>query len=465
MILFGRDIVAPAAWKSRSMPGTYVDTITSSVSLLAKETTRFRPHRASRQYKNALLALLVGSMCFLPLPTLAQEDAENEQSGFLEDFKERLEYRGNLTLELTAFTADADHTANQESSSSVAAEVELYFPFSSGESNLLITPFVRIDQHDSERSHFDFREFLYERSSDNWEFRIGLGKVFWGVAESNNPVDIINQDDSVEGFTVNEKLGQPMVQLSWFEGLGSLDLFILPGFRERNFPGVDGRPRANTLINTNAAYESSDEDRHIDFALRYSTAIEEWDLGFSAFRGTDRNPLLRPVFGTSFNDVSLQPFYYQVFQLGFDAQATLESWLLKFEWVHQQADAIDNHAKFVSGFEYSFFSIGDSDTDLGIIAEHLYDNRGEDATQPFQNDLLLGMRLALNDEASSEALIGSFIDLDTEAVILSVEASRRVGNSFKVSLEAVSWLNTSEDVNLNEFSNEDFVQAEVAWFF
>jgi len=71
-------------------------------------------------------------------------------------------------------------------------------------------PFVRIDEHDAERSHVDLREFLYTHVGDTWEIRAGLGKVFFGVAESNNPVDIINQRDSVENITTDAKLGQPI---------------------------------------------------------------------------------------------------------------------------------------------------------------------------------------------------------------------------------------------------------------
>ena len=395
----------------------------------------------------------------------AAEDGSQAVPTALEKLLETLEYRGNVSLELTGFLASADHVADQSFSSSLSGEVELYFPLSSGNSSIVVTPFARLDQHDPERTHFDFREFLYQRNSDNWEFRIGLGKIFWGVAESRNPVDIINQRDAVEGFTVDEKLGQPLLQFSWFKDLGSIDFFVLPGFREQTFAGVDGRPRLSTPISQNALYESDSEYRHIDFALRYSTAIEEWDLGFSAFRGTARDPLLLPIFGTSFTDASLQPFYYQISQIGFDAQATLESWLLKFEWIHQQADVIANHTESVIGFEYSFFGVAESDADLGVIAEYLHDNRGEASTQPFQNDLLVGFRLALNDEASTEALVGSFIDLDTDAIIVTFEANRRIGNSFKVSLEAVSYLNTENDPGLNQLRNEDYLQAEIAWFF
>jgi len=392
----------------------------------------------------------------------ADEAGKPETPALLSD----LETRGNIALSVTHFTSEADHSATQENNASISGEVDLYLPLSDDDQSIVFTPFARLDEHDSKRTHVDIRELLYQHIGDEREFRIGLGKIFWGVAESRNPVDVVNQRDNVEGFSSDAKLGQPLVQLSWFRDNGSLDLFVLPGFHERTFAGPNGRPRASVQIDPDQVrYERSEGNRHVDFAARYSTAIEEWDLGFSAFHGTTRDPLLEPVFGSSFSDITLRPFYYQISQIGFDAQATLESWLLKFEWIHQQADEVDNHMEFVSGFEYSFYGLGESDADLGVISEYLYDNRGSNATQPFQNDLLLGFRLALNDEASSEALIGTIVDLDSDAVVLTAEASRRIGNSFKLSLEAAAWLNTSDDAGLDLFRNEDYLQAEIAWFF
>ncbi|MDD7885073.1 hypothetical protein [Flavivirga sp. 57AJ16] len=44
------------------------------------------------------------------------------------------------------------------------------------------------------------------------------------MTESNHLVDIINQTDAVETFDGEEKLGQPMVQLSW--GTDNIILFM-----------------------------------------------------------------------------------------------------------------------------------------------------------------------------------------------------------------------------------------------
>jgi len=127
-------------------------------------------------------------------------------------FFDTLEYRGNLASELSVFTSESDTSAEQRSNISLSGEVELYYPLTDeGNQSIVITPFLRLDENDAERTHFDFREFLYQYNADNWEVRVGFGKVFWGVAESRNVVDIINQRDLVEGIISDEKLGQPPV--------------------------------------------------------------------------------------------------------------------------------------------------------------------------------------------------------------------------------------------------------------
>ena len=71
----------------------------------------------------------------------------------------------------------------------------------------------------------------------------------WGVTETNHRVDIINQTDFTEGFDGEEKLGQPMIKISFERPWGLLDVYALLGFRERNFSGTKGRLRLPLSIN------------------------------------------------------------------------------------------------------------------------------------------------------------------------------------------------------------------------
>ena len=175
----------------------------------------------------------------------------------------------------------------------------------------------------------------------------------------------------------------------------------------------------------------------------------------SYFNGTSREPLFIPNTQTG----QLTPYYHQISQLGLEVQATLESWLLKLELAHQQGKLIENHLEMVAGLEYSFYGIANTDLDIGIISEYLWDERSESPNN-FQNDLLIGLRFALNDEDSSEALIGVISDLDGDGEVLTLEASRRINNRLKISAEAVIW--NGED---NPFDKEDYLQFELGYFF
>lgn len=366
-------------------------------------------------------------------------------------------YRGDISLQLQAFTDSAQHSATQSANSSFSGNAE--FNRAIGENgDITISPFFRVDQHDDQRTHVDLRELLYRHSFETLEISAGLGKVFWGVAESSNIVDIINQRDAVEGLDAENKLGQPMVNLLLLPDWGEINLYVLPGFRERTFAGKDGRPRAPFVIDTdNAEYEDSSKASHVDFAARINGATNEWDWGISAFSGTGREPLIGVP--------SLRPFYPQISQFGFDVQGTFDSWLLKLESIYQSGKTIDNHSRFVTGYEYSFYGIADSAIDLGIVHEFLYDDRQQRSGNAFQNDMLLGLRFAFNDEQSTDALVGVIKDLDGGATILTAEANRRIGESFKFTFEAIVWADANNDLILNSFQQEDYVLLELGYFF
>jgi hypothetical protein len=372
-----------------------------------------------------------------------------------------LETRGNVGLQFQLFPNDPQHSADQSSNYSFSSEVEFYTPIGE-DGSLTVTPLLRVDQHDNERSHIDLREFVYSHYGDSYEFNVGLGKVFWGVAESENLVDVINQTDFVENDGSSAKLGQPMVNLLLVRDWGDIDLYVLPGFKARTFPGENGRPRTPATLDTNnAIYESKDRSNHVDFAGRVSIAFDQWDIGAHVFHGTARTPQF------TFNPVSesVVPYYYQHTQVGLDIQATLESWLLKTEIVHRSGKEITNHASVVSGFEYSFYDIRESGADLGIVTEWLYDERGEDSDQAFQNDLFLGMRLAMNDEQSLEGLLGVITDLDEGGQLITLQGSRRFGDNFKASVQMSIFQNVENDKAFSGLDEEDNLQFEVSYFF
>ena len=85
-----------------------------------------------------------------------------------------------------------------------------------------------------------------------------------------------------------------------------------------------------------------------------------------------------------------------------------------------------------TGIEFTIVGVNDSLIDVGIIVEYLYDER---ITSPFQNDVMIGSRLAFNDAESSELLLGLIFDTEGDGQVFNIEGSSRIGNDMKLSIE------------------------------
>ena len=328
----------------------------------------------------------------------------------------RFELSGNLEFEHRFFLENNQFGNQQDLANSIAVQPELYYEWNDGYDSVTFSPFYRYDTHDSRRSHFDIRELFYLKSENDWELRLGVRKVFWGVTESIHLVDIINQTDAVENIDGEEKLGQPMINFAYIQDWGTIDIFIMPYFRERTFPGSKGRLRSGIPVEIDdAEYESGAEEWHTDFALRYENTFEDIDLGLSYFYGTSRDPRfeLRP--GSS--GIEAIPVYDLIHQLGLDLQYTKDAWLWKLESIYRNGSQND-YGAIAAGFEYTFFDIKETGIDIGILTEYLWDSRNDDPAAPFQNDIFVGSRVTLNDVQSTEFLTGIILMLKVEAIRL-----------------------------------------------
>jgi hypothetical protein len=192
--------------------------------------------------------------------------------------------------------------------------------------------------------------------ADNWELKVGIRKEFWGVSESQHLVDIINQTDLVENSDTEDKLGQPMINLSLVNDWGILDLYLLTGFRERTFAGNEGRLRSIPEIDVGEErYEKHGIEKHMAYAIRWSHSIGDWDLGFSHFYGTSRDPSI--LVETDEQGVTrLIPYYEMIHQTAADIQITKNNWLWKLESIVRSGQGKAYFAG-TGGFEYTFYSV------------------------------------------------------------------------------------------------------------
>ncbi|WP_347989420.1 hypothetical protein [Methylomonas sp. AM2-LC] len=390
------------------------------------------------------------------------------------------EWSGFAGLDTRFFTEPAA-AATQNSSfadPSLMLQPEFRQEWSAGRDRFTAIPFARYDSLDTNRSHWDVREFNWLHKEDRFTVKAGVGKVFWGVTESRHLVDIVNQTDFVENLDSEEKLGQPMLNLDVPSDYGNFSLFYLPYFRERTFPAANGRLRFNLPVDVNTPEFHGVSRWHPDSAIRWSKTFGDWDVGVSNFYGLGREPRFAvhvPLLNNSIpiGAPTLSPVYDLIDQSSLDVQGAVGNWLFKLEAMTRSGQG-HRFAALVSGFEYTQYGVLASSADLGWLMEYQYDGRDKSSptalnpTAPptYQdNNIFVGTRLTLNDTQNTQFLFGTSIQLNTQATLLSFEASRRLWDNWKVEIESRLFKNIPNTSILTGMSKDDYVQIRLIRFF
>jgi len=414
-------------------------------------------------------------------PPGSQDEAYFFSSSIIEEARNQGRWRSDIGFEHRTFQNPGLFDLRQNHTS-ISLQSEYYRTWNDGNDIFAFVPFLRYDAEDKRRTHADIRELTWIHVADNYELRTGIRKVFWGVTESQHLVDIINQTDTVENPDGEEKLGQPMINLSWVRNWGVLDIYWLMGFRERNFSGQYGRPRFPFIIDKRlAVYESSAERYRSDFAVRWVQSLGDLELGLSHFSGTSREPMLVPHITLEDGvpaSVTVIPHYNIIDQTGIDAQYFLGDWAFKAEAITRSGQG-NRYTAATLGFEKTFVGIAGSRGDLGLIAEYLYDDRGAVGPAMGQDDIAVGLRYAFNDVADTTALLVTLVDRNSHEYLTTLEASGRLGERLKITVEASMFSNTRKvnqsllgyldaladpNADLAFLRDEDFIKLELIWY-
>ena len=394
---------------------------------------------------------------------------------FVANAQAEVQLEGELSLQTRLFNQDAQFQNQEEQSRSLAVSINLSGDFGEHVDGELEV-FYRHDDADLERTKGDFRKAYFRWLNPRFEVLVGFNRVFWGVTETNHLVDIVGQTDLVESQDRETKVGQPMVALTVPIENGLIDIYLLPYFREQTFPGEEGRLRFSLPIDQDQPlYEDPDEDRHVDFAARVAKSFDNAELAISYFQGTGRDPgYLFAVDGSS-----IRPYYPQIKQLGLEAQYIMDQWLFKLEFIQRDGQPNlffeeEDYQGLTTGFEYTLYGLAGSAQDLGLIAEFLYDSRGQAALSPYEEDYAVGARWALNNLHSAELVFLWIQDVDHSARVFVLEGSIEMGDSFALSLESTiishqpqpSMLTPIEsDRLLYDLRDDDSVQLTLSYYF
>ncbi len=368
---------------------------------------------------------------------------------------------GSVALELRAFPWAPAFPGQPDDRfyGSLSANLRLAHDLPGGHDRLVFAPFLRLADAGDGRGHVDLREAYWLHRGDGWSLTAGIDKVFWGVTESRHLVDIVNQTDGLEDIDGEDKLGQPMVALSFSGDYGTLDLYALPWFRPLELPAFPARLGGPVPI-LSPTYDPGAGPSRVDFAVRWSQTFGDVDLALSYFNGKSREPRLLPVPG------GLTPHYDLIGQAGLELQYTAGDWLWKLEAIRRTGQGPAFWA-VTGGFERTLYGVGGSGVDLGLIVEYSRDGRNP-ALAPatiYDNDLFLGGRLALNDVSATSLMGGALIDTRNDSRVYLVEGQRRLGDNWRLSVEGRFFTGSSPTDPSAPIRSDDYLQLSVERFF
>ncbi|MDA9951101.1 hypothetical protein N9D31_00875 [Oligoflexaceae bacterium] len=311
--------------------------------------------------------------------------------------------------------------------------------------------FFQLGRHDGPRD--DVRDFYVLLNLDSQYLKAGRTIEYWGVTESQQLTNIINQTDIRADIFGDERLGQTLIKWGLVTDRHELSLYLLPEFRARRFPAKASRPRffsgVNRLpINT----EKTTSLTNPDWVARVIGSWDAFEYSLSLFDGLSREPLL----ALQATPPNLELYYETLKQLGADFQYTGENLLLKAEGVLRQTKS-QSYSAITYGFEYTFFDVLQSGGDIGGFLEHLVDKRDSQKGGRHllynDNHIFYGLRWTGNDTANSSLLAGFLKQTDTRSQYGRLQFELRGFLGLRYSLDSLFIVSQTENDNFAAADN------------
>ena len=241
-----------------------------------------------RQY--SLLTLFISTTCGV----LASSQV-NALSFFDEGYQR---ISGNVSFDVYYYDQKDSKGSPPSIVPTLSLQPEYYKEWGDGDVSFTFIPFIRLTEHGNTSADYDIRELNVAYSGiEDWTFKAGFDREFWGVTESTNKVDVLNQVDLAGTLGGIQKLGQPMFKISLTKDYGEFSAYWLPYFRTRTFPSPNsalGDIPSVEQDKENVAFEAKDRRWHQDYAFRWTHTIGDFDFGLSWFDGVDRTPIILP---------------------------------------------------------------------------------------------------------------------------------------------------------------------------
>ena len=358
--------------------------------------------------------------------------------------------------------------SDQKNTYSSFIKSEIFIDFKN-DIEFLMEPYFRYDHHDKNRSLFNFKENNFAYYYNDIQVKAGISEVFWGITESKNLVNIINVKDVTDGDQ-KAKLGQSLLAFSnYSEKYGSLDFYYLPFFKNSSQIGQTGRLRLSKPIeNYDIVYEGGAGSKVPSWAIKWENSFGMLDFSLQGFRGNSRES------STIAKLENLQLKYFQgyerISQLGTYLQVISGPTIYKVEAIKRNGqknakNIRENFYSYTLGMEYLINNLFENKWDLTSFIEYHNDDRNNDSTDIFQNDLFLATRLNFNDTDGTEFLTSITLDTDGGGNTSTLELSSRITDNIRVTGSYNAYWSVNEKDILYSFRRDNYFLINITNYF
>ena len=314
---------------------------------------------------------------------------------------------------------------------------------------------ARKSRNDKGKNIVEARQFVIGRPIGEVDVYVGNRQLFWGVTESNNVVDYVNQKDAAAGRSSENKLGAPSVSFEFYPGDAEFQYVYMPVFREQTFNDQFAHPGLGLSLNS-AEFSVEKGNLAGDHAFRYSNSFGALDYGISGFYGTARDPIL----SVDINGRAT-PYYPEYRAFGVDLQYTGDSTLYKAEIAIGEQDAVATSA-YVVGVEKTLYSVGTSDWDLGILIETQYDDRPQAVSKRFY---VGGVRFTANNANDTNALLLYSQDETGKQESYVMQFSHRLRSGVTLEAEYIDYFSSEAALPFHNLMDDTSLTIGVGVYF
>ena len=368
---------------------------------------------------------------------------------------------GELRFETRKFKDDeVDRTIDNAMAVYTRAEIK----YAKESYNATFRGYALADGKDKTRDNLTIEDlfFTYYLKKDESASLSAGYKIFnWSATEAFHPADILNSQNYDSNIEALDKIGELNIDTSFKTPYGNFSLLYLPYAQSPKYPQQRSRLGASVNLSrpvwVTKKNETDLQNWHHQGALKYSNSIGAGDLSLHAvYHLNTVNPIVgkRIVYENILMfslpvGVEFTPYYFRALQIGGTYQYALDGgWLIKTEAAYR--DFLDDeviiqtlkgnqspqdHGIVAVGTEYGFSMQNGGESNIVLEFQTLVgpNKLSRSELSVFQNDIMLGYRLALNDTLGREFFASLIRDIERQnETLYNFNYTQRLNDNWKI---------------------------------